>query len=118
MLSNGVVVSGGMVNHSILSANVRVASDAQVSNSILFDGVHVGAGAVLKNCIVDKGVHIPAGETIGVNALTDHDRFTVSQNGVTVVPRGYQFIAKPSDQRNDRLHVEPRRNRGVLVKSS
>lgn len=91
MISHGVVVSGGSVRRSILSTNVRVASGATVDDSILFDDVRVGEGVQLRNCIVDKGVKIPAGERVGMNPSLDAERFTLSENGVVVIPKGFQF---------------------------
>ena len=93
LISNGTVVSGGTVRHSILFAQVQVDENAFVEDSILFDGVHVGAGAHLKRCIVDKNVHIPSGERIGFDSTLDAVRFTVSESGITVVPKGYRFLA-------------------------
>lgn len=91
MLASGVVIEGGAVRHSILSSNVKVEELAIVERSILFDGVTVGTGARLRNCIVDKCVQIPAGERIGFDRVNDEARFTVSENGIVVVPKGYQF---------------------------
>ncbi|MEQ9406345.1 MAG: glucose-1-phosphate adenylyltransferase [Fuerstiella sp.] len=91
MLSNGVMISGGAVSHSALSPNVHVDSAAVVEDSILFDDVHIGPGARVRNCIIDKGVSVPAGETIGIDAAADRKRFTLSKNGVIVVPRKYRF---------------------------
>lgn len=96
LISNGVVVGGGMVNKSILSTGVRIGSRATVDDSILFDDVEVGDGAHLKNCIVDKGVKIPAGESVGLNPPLDAQRFTVSQNGVIVIPKQYVFATAPT----------------------
>jgi glucose-1-phosphate adenylyltransferase len=92
LISNGTVVSGGTVRHSILFAQVQVDENAVVEDSILFDGVHIGASAHLKRCIVDKNVHIPSGERIGFDSTLDAGRFTVSESGITVVPKGYRFL--------------------------
>jgi len=92
MLSSGTVISGGTVKHSILFSQVQVDENALVEDSILFDGVHIGAGAYLKCCIVDKNVQVPPGERIGFDATTDAARFTVTESGITVVPKGYQFL--------------------------
>jgi glucose-1-phosphate adenylyltransferase len=89
--SSGVVIAGGSVQHSILSPNVFVDDEATVYDSVLFNGVHVGKGARLQRCIVDKDVVIPNGETIGYDAKHDAERFTVSESGVVVVPKGYRF---------------------------
>ena len=91
LLSSGTVISGGTVRHSILFQQVQVDDKAVVEDSILFDGVTVGAGAYLKRCIVDKNVQIPPGERIGFDAAADAARYTVSESGITVVPKDYRF---------------------------
>jgi glucose-1-phosphate adenylyltransferase len=88
------------VERSILSPRVRVNSYASVSGSILFDGVTVGRHAVLNRAIVDKDVVIPEGVQLGVDLSADAARgLTVTEGGVVVVPRGYQF--RSADQITD-----------------
>ncbi len=91
ILGSGVVVAGGAVTHSVLSRRVRINEAAEVSDCVLFDHVQVGEGAKLRNCIIDKHVKVPAGETIGFDMDLDSKRFTVSENGIVVVPRYYKF---------------------------
>ena len=91
IITGGTVIAGGSVHHSILFADVYVGDEALVENSLLFDGVRVGDGAMLRNCIVDKRVEIPAQEKIGHDANKDRERFTISDNGIVVVPQGYRF---------------------------
>ena len=91
ILASGIIISGGSVTHSILFPNSRVEEGAVVESSLLFDDVVVGPDAHLKNCIVDKNVHIPAGETIGLDRIKDAERFTISGQGIVVVPAGYCF---------------------------
>jgi glucose-1-phosphate adenylyltransferase len=45
----------------------------------------------LRNCIIDKGVQVPNGETIGLDSGKDRARFTISDNGIVVVPKNYRF---------------------------
>jgi len=90
-LAGGTVINGGTVNHSILSAWVRVEYGAFVEDSILFDNVTVGAGAKLKRCIIDKNVQIPEGENIGYDPDKDRQRFTVTEKGVVIVSRRADF---------------------------
>jgi glucose-1-phosphate adenylyltransferase len=91
MLAAGTLIVGGGVNHSILCPRVRVMDRAIVDSSILCDGVHVGEGSHLRNCIVDKDVHIPADTQIGFEPAEDRERFTLSENCVVVIPKGYSF---------------------------
>ncbi len=91
ILSSGTIVSGGSVRHSILSPNVCVEDLAVVEESILFEGVTVEAGARTRKCIVDKFVQIPPGESIGFASAQDAQRFTVSEEGIVVVPKNYRF---------------------------
>ncbi|MFM2481549.1 glucose-1-phosphate adenylyltransferase [Celerinatantimonas sp. YJH-8] len=87
----GVVVSGGCVQNSILFQNVQVLDEATIEKSIIFDDVIVGEGCHLRNCIIDKHVTLPPGTEIGINLYQDKQRFTVSDNGIVVIPRGYRF---------------------------
>ena len=91
MVSEGCIVSGGRVERSILGPRVRVNSYASVSQSILFNDVQVGRHTHIHRAIVDKEVIIPAGTRIGMDPEEDRRRFTVSAEGITVVPRGMRF---------------------------
>jgi len=91
MLAGGTVISGGNVDHSILFQNIFIDDQALVSNSVIFSNVKVGKKVRLNNCIVDKHVTIPDGEVIGFDPVRDGGRFSVSDNGVVVIPEGYSF---------------------------
>lgn len=91
MLASGTVVSGGTVQHSILFPNARVEEGASVEQSLLFQEVTVRAGASVRNCIIDKHVIVPQGERIGFDLERDTGRFTVSDNGIVVIPKDYRF---------------------------
>ena len=87
VLSPGVVVSGGVVNKSVLSPQVRVESGAEVSNSVLLPGVRIGAGAVVRNAILDKNVQVPPGVHIGVDSEADRAAGYVVDDGITVLAK-------------------------------
>ena len=93
MVCAGVIVSGGLVNRSIISPRVRIHSRAEVIGSVLFNGVDVGGGAVVRNAIIDKDVIIEPGAQIGVDLDADRQLFTVSDGGVVVVPKGARVSA-------------------------
>jgi glucose-1-phosphate adenylyltransferase len=91
LISSGCIVSGGRVQHSILSPNVRINSYCEVHDSILMDNVNVGRYAKIHRAIIDKDVNIPPGMVIGYNVKDDKKRFTVSENGVVVVAKGTEI---------------------------
>jgi glucose-1-phosphate adenylyltransferase len=89
IVSLGTVVSGGIVERSVLSPNVRVHSRALITDSVLLDGVQVGRDCTVRRAILDKSVVVADGASIGVDRNRDLDRgFTVSDSGVTVVGKG------------------------------
>jgi glucose-1-phosphate adenylyltransferase len=91
VVSNGVVVSGGLVLDSVLSPGVRVNSWSRVERSVIMHNTRIGRYAVVQNAILDKNVVVPDGAVVGVDK--DHDRargFVVSAGGITVVGKGQQ----------------------------
>src|SRR5262245_32274450 len=88
MVSEGCIISGGQVDRSVLGPRVRVNSYAVVSESILFDDVEIARHAQVRRAIIDKNVFVPPGTTIGYDEDADRARFTVSEQGIVVVPKG------------------------------
>jgi len=76
MISGGCVVSGGLVNRSVLSHNVRIDEDALVEDSVILDGVHVCRGAriggpsSIKTCRAGRFLH-------RTRSSFDQSRFTI-----------------------------------------
>jgi glucose-1-phosphate adenylyltransferase len=89
IVSPGCIISGGSIESSVLSPNVRVAENSKVDRSVLLSNVHIGKKAIVSNAILDKNVVVPDGAQVGVSRADDLARgFTVSDNGITVVGKG------------------------------
>ncbi len=88
MVSDGCIISGGMVQRSVLSPNVRVNSYAEVHDSLILEDVDVGRYAKIKNAIIDKHVKVMPNAQIGYDLAKDRERFTVTPKGVVVVEKG------------------------------
>jgi glucose-1-phosphate adenylyltransferase len=84
----GSIISGGLVERSIVGYACRVNSYATVEDSILFDGVNVGRHAKIRRAIIDKGARIPEGVRIGYDEEEDRERgFMLSDSGVVVIAK-------------------------------
>ena len=88
LIATGVIVSGATVERSILGPRTFIHSWSDVQDSILFDDVEIGRHCVIKRAIIDKHVKIPPGTQIGVDLEEDKRRFTVTDEGVVVIPKG------------------------------
>ena len=91
VVSNGVIVSGGLVSQSVLSPGVRINSWSRVERSVILHNTTIGRNAVVQNAILDKNVVVPDHAQVGVNKEHDKARgFVVSAGGVTVVGKGQE----------------------------
>jgi glucose-1-phosphate adenylyltransferase len=89
IVSLGTVVTGGIVERSVLSPNVRVQSRALVTDSVLMDNVSIGKDSTIRRAILDKDVVVADGAAVGVDRNRDIARgFVVTDSGITVVPKG------------------------------
>ncbi len=91
LISNGAIVSGGRVSGSIISPGVKINSFSEIRNSIIFHRVTIGRRTKIRNAIIDKYVNIPEGEEIGFDFERDSQRFTISPEGIVVIPKDFVF---------------------------
>lgn len=93
IVCGGCIVSGGRVQNSVLSPNVRVQDHADVRESIIMENVTIGAQSRIRRAIIDKDVTIPPQTEIGYNREADMQRFTVTESGLVVISKGMKLHA-------------------------
>ncbi len=76
------------IRRSIIGSGTVVEAGAVVEEAVLFDAVRVGPGASIRRAILDEGVQVRAGASVGLDLEKERRRFTVTDGGVVVVPRG------------------------------
>ena len=97
VISNGVIVSGGLVRDSVLSPGARVDSWARMERSVILHNSRVRRHAVVENAILDKNVVIAEGAIVGVDKERDRARgLPVSDGGITVVGKGQVVTPLPA----------------------
>jgi len=99
IVAHGCIVSGGRVQNSVLSPNVRVNSYSEVRDSILMENVDIGRHCRIRKAIIDKDVTIPAGSEIGYNHVKDKKRYHVTPSGIVVIAKGTEV----SDEAREKL---------------
>jgi glucose-1-phosphate adenylyltransferase len=96
IVSEGSIISGGLVRNSILGRSVFVHSYSQVDDSVIMDYCEIGRSAKIRRAIIDKNVQIADGDEIGYDLERDRKRFFVTDSGIVVIPkmarRGPEFI--------------------------
>jgi len=93
IVCGGCIFSGGRVQNSVLSPNVRVQDNADVRESIIMENVVIGPHSRIRRAIIDKDVIIPPNSEIGYNRETDAQRFTVTESGLVVIAKGMKLHA-------------------------
>ncbi len=88
MVGTGCIFNDVFMDNSVVGYNVAMGNKASISDSVILPNVKIGEGAVIHRAIVDKRVEIAPGAKVGVNLEQDRKRFTVTDSGLVVVPRG------------------------------
>jgi len=87
LVCDGTIVSGGLVERSLLGPNVKVNSFSYVTDSIIMNNCNVGRHARIRRAIIDKNVVIPEGYEIGFDLEGDKKKFTVTESGIAVIAK-------------------------------
>jgi glucose-1-phosphate adenylyltransferase len=85
IVSEGCILSGGMVRRSVLGRNVRVHAAALVEDSVVMDNCDIGRRARIRRAILDKNVRVPEDACIGYDLEHDRKFHFVTQSGIVVV---------------------------------
>lgn len=91
LVTGGTIISGGLVERSILGANVRINSYTYITDSIIMDNCNIGRYSKIRRTIIDKNVHVPEKEEIGFHPDIDKKRFKVTDSGIVIIPKNYIF---------------------------
>jgi glucose-1-phosphate adenylyltransferase len=96
----GTVLSGGLVNRSVIGPQCRINSYACITESVLAEGVNIGRHARIHRAIIDKDVSIPANAEIGCDSAIDRKRgFIVTDSGVTVIAKNHSIQQLSEEER-------------------
>lgn len=87
IVSQGAIISGGRVIHSVLSPGVRINSYSVVDSSILLNKAVVGRFSRIQRAIIPANVVLPESTIIGFDLESDRAKgYTVTDSGIVVVP--------------------------------
>lgn len=88
-VSNGVIVSGGLVRDSVLSPGTRIGSWSRVERAVILNNCRISRHAIVQDAILDKNVTVVEGAMVGVDKQRDRVRgLLVSRGGITAVGSG------------------------------
>ncbi len=85
IVSGGCVISGALLNHSLLFSQVKLRSYTVVEDSVVLPEVDIGRHCHIKRAIIDRGCHLPEHTVIGEDPEADTQRFRVTPNGIILV---------------------------------
>ena len=91
LITDGSIISGGLVERSILGPQVRVNSYTYITDSIIMDNCDIGRHSRIRRAIIDKNVKVPEGTEIGFDIESDKKKFKVTETGIVVIPKNYVF---------------------------
>jgi glucose-1-phosphate adenylyltransferase len=91
LITDGTIISGGLIERSIIGPNVRINSYTYITDSIIFDNCNIGRHSRIRRAIIDKNVVVPPGTEIGFDPEKDAKQFKVTETGIVVIPKNYVF---------------------------
>ena len=87
LVCDGSIISGGLVERSLIGSNVKINSFAYVTDSIIMNNCNIGRHARIRKTIIDKNVVVPEGYEIGFDLENDRKKFTVTESGIVVIEK-------------------------------
>ncbi len=92
IVAEGSIISGGIVQDSIVGREVSIDSGSKVINSMLMDRVKIGKNCKINMTIIDKDVEVPPNTTIGYDLEQDKSRYFVDgESNIIVIAKGFKF---------------------------
>jgi len=88
LISDGALIIGATVEKSVLGFNCFLDEGTNVYQSVLLGDTKIGKNCEITKTIIDKDVEIADGVKIGIDLDNDRKRFTVSDEGIVVIPKG------------------------------
>jgi glucose-1-phosphate adenylyltransferase len=85
MISGGCIVSGALVNQSLLFSDVRVEVGSRLRQAVVLPHARIGRNCRITRAIVDEHCEIPDGTVIGEDLDADRQRYQVTEKGVVLV---------------------------------
>lgn len=89
IVASGCRIQGAQIDHSVLGYKVLVGSQSLVKDSLVLGNCRIGPNCHIQKCIIDKDVEIAPNSQIGLDSASDRAQgFTVTDEGIVVVPKG------------------------------
>lgn len=88
LIPSGCLITNAEVRHSVLSPFVRIDNHALVEDAIILRGAHIGHHARVRRAIIDEDISVPPHYSIGFDLKEDAKKYTVTEQGIVVVPQG------------------------------
>ena len=88
IIGDGSFIRGARIRNSIVRQEVLIEEDVEIDECIVMDYTIIRRGARLKRAIVDRYNLIEADNCIGYDRQADAARYTVTDSGIVVVPKG------------------------------
>jgi len=85
MISGGCIVSGALVNQSLLFSDVRVEEYSHLIRAVVLPHVRIGKHCHISGAVVDEHCQIPDETVIGQDQVEDARRFHLTEGGVVLV---------------------------------